>query len=401
MLETPTGDYPLSPSGSKEVTYSFESSNKGSYFDTIPIQYFDGSAWRDTVILSRAFVTDGTRILAVNDTTLDFGTTTLCEERDSLLTIRNTGCDTLIISDTILSGLGFLVFGLENPTVILPGDSVKIVVSTNLDTTGGITTNTGTLAFSSNADNATPPITFTRSVRLPKTYSLHLGMPVTSAKVDEMVRLAVIGEKGLGQPGSGVKQLDFDLALNEDLLEYINSEGTNSVSKTGSHVTISNSTELASDNDTLGVLRFHVYLTKDSTTAITLSNLTLNNNDTSACAPKIASQTTESFTYIYQCGDHFIQHFMRGETLPLKIISIKPNPFDNSTNIVIDALKDAPLSVVVLDVLGRTVLTLHSGASETNHCNFTLDGKKIAPGIYFIRIQQGNEVQTQKVELVK
>jgi hypothetical protein len=341
-------------------------------------------ARRDTIPLT-VKVIDGTKILAGSPPSIDFGTTNLCNELDSVITLYNKGCDTLQVSGDSSLGTGFRVEGVGYPINILPGDSVKIKVTTFLDTTGGKMTNTGSISFISNADDTIPPITFTRSVTLPKTYSLHLGMPVDSAKADEIVRLAVIGEKGLGRPGSGVKQIDFDLSLNEDLLDFIMGEGVNVVSKNGKHITISNPTELASDKDTLGYLRYIVMLTKDSSTAITLSNLTLNNNDTSACAPKIVSQTAESFTYIYQCGDHFIQHFLRGDNLPLKIVSLKPNPAQNELAIELDAAEGGVVQMEIYDELGKRVMQREITFAKGKQ-SVSLSTADLPEGMYSVRM---------------
>jgi hypothetical protein len=82
-------------------------------------------------------------------------------------------------------------------------------------------------------------------------------------------------------------------------------------------------------------------------------------------------------------------------------ISVVPNPFKNYTTIGVDAPVGAPLSVIVYDVLGKAVANFYSGINASEHNSFTLDGKMLSEGTYFIRVQVGNEVDTRKIQLMK
>lgn len=345
---------------------------------------------RDTIPIT-ATVTDGTRILSSSPTTLDFGTTTLCQERDSIITLSNTGCDTLIISDISILGNGFKTDVIK-PIIIPPNGSINIPVSTVADTSQG-NISTGTITFTSDADNQIAPITLSRGYTYPKSYSFHIGMLQASGTSDEIVRLAIVGEQGLGSAGSGVNQLDFDLSLNEDLLEYITAEGQNTVTKNGNHITIIHPNELTSDNDTLAILRYHVYLTKDSATDITVSNVSINIGDTSSCAPKIAASTQAGFTYRYECGDKSIQSFLRNGQASLTIISVKPNPAKDEVRINLRSEKDRYVTLRVIDISGKVMIELpkHISAGEQE---ITFETASLAEGSYVIEITtSGGAVQ--------
>lgn len=379
--ETPAASYSLSPGSSQTVAYSFAQTGKGYYTFRVPIQYFDGKRWVDTVLSAIADVSGGSRILSSTPDLLDFGTTTLCEERDSVVTLRNTGCDTLRITNVDLSGKGFTT-NTSTPIIIPPGDSITILVSTKADTSQG-NISTGTITFSSDADNQITPIALSHGYTYPKSYSLHLGIPTNSGTSDDIVRLAIVGEQGLGSAGSGVNRLDFDLTLNEDLLEYITFEGQNQVTKNGNHITITNPTELTSNTDTLAILRYHVFLTKDSVTDIILTNLTLNNNDTSACAPKIAAQTSEGFTYRYECGDKHIQSFLRTGTLG--ITSIKPNPSTGNVTLSINSAQNQEVTIEVVDILGKQSLRMTADITK-GVTSVPLQTSSLREGSYIVRV---------------
>ncbi len=347
---------------------------------------------RDSIPLT-VNVTDGTRILSSSPNTLDFGTTTLCEERDSVVTLRNTGCDTLRILGFGVQGIGFSS-SVATPIIIPPGGSIDIPVNTIVDTSQG-NISTGTITFTSDADNQIAPITLSRSYTYPKSYSFHIGMLDGSATSDEIVRLAIVGEQGLGSAGSGVNRLDFDLSLNEDLLEYIRPEGSNTVSKNGSRITISNPNELASTDDTLAILVYHVFLTKDSATDITVSNISINNGDTSSCALKIAAITQAGFTYRYECGDKHIQSFLRTGQASLEITSIRPNPTNGDATVSFESFTNDKAQLQLLDELGKVVLeeTLSTKRGANDH---TIAIPKHWSGTFFVRLQMGKDVVTGK-----
>ena len=87
-------------------------------------------------------------------------------------------------------------------------------------------------------------------------------------------------------------------------------------------------------------------------------------------------------------------------TTPITL-SINPNPFEGSTKVTVETVKDVPLSVQAYNVLGGLVVNLFNDVSTQTHYEFTLDSKIIRPGTYFIRGQAGNGIVTKKVQFVK
>ena len=95
--------------------------------------------------------------------------------------------------------------------------------------------------------------------------------------------------------------------------------------------------------------------------------------------------------------------------IPVAEISIlpnQPNPFSVSTQInILCKNSNAPLLVQVFNLKGQLIKTLFQGKPEGKN---TLswegndnNGKKVSSGIYFLKAQQGNKVQTRKILLLK
>ncbi|MGB5874781.1 MAG: T9SS type A sorting domain-containing protein [Bacteroidota bacterium] len=64
-----------------------------------------------------------------------------------------------------------------------------------------------------------------------------------------------------------------------------------------------------------------------------------------------------------------------------------PNPFNPSTVIQYQLPRDAYVSLKVYDVVGRLVATLVNGVEEAGFKSVTLDGRNLASGVYFYRLQ--------------
>jgi hypothetical protein len=83
-----------------------------------------------------------------------------------------------------------------------------------------------------------------------------------------------------------------------------------------------------------------------------------------------------------------------------------PNPFSSCTSIRYSLSRASQTSLNVFDVKGASVLTLARGHREAGPHLVIWDGKSsdgstVPPGIYFIRLQAGDRVATQKVVLVR
>jgi hypothetical protein len=83
------------------------------------------------------------------------------------------------------------------------------------------------------------------------------------------------------------------------------------------------------------------------------------------------------------------------------ILSVYPNPFNPSTEIVYDLPAPARVSLRVFDLLGREVRVLVDGFAEAGTHRVMFDGRGLASGIYVCRLQAGTRVESRKLVLLK
>ena len=90
------------------------------------------------------------------------------------------------------------------------------------------------------------------------------------------------------------------------------------------------------------------------------------------------------------------------ESMQLLVYAPYPNPFRDATGVDAALVREAPLRVTVLDVLGREVAVLHDGvlAAGRRH-RVHLDGSGLSSGLYALRFESEGAVLTRAVTLVR
>jgi hypothetical protein len=78
-----------------------------------------------------------------------------------------------------------------------------------------------------------------------------------------------------------------------------------------------------------------------------------------------------------------------------------PNPFNAQVTIRFDVPVIGEMQMAVYNVLGRKVAMLVNGIMEAGSHRITWDATEIPSGIYFVRMEAGEFVQTRKVVLLK
>ncbi len=78
-----------------------------------------------------------------------------------------------------------------------------------------------------------------------------------------------------------------------------------------------------------------------------------------------------------------------------------PNPFNAVTTITFDLPKAGKMMLRVFDLLGREVAVLKDGVMEAGSHRVTFDGSDMASGMYFVRMEAGEFVQTRNLVLLK
>ncbi len=91
------------------------------------------------------------------------------------------------------------------------------------------------------------------------------------------------------------------------------------------------------------------------------------------------------------------------QTLPTQFVlhSSYPNPFNATTTISYELPKAETIDLKIFDLQGRLVQSLFSGHQRAGSYRTTFDGSGLASGTYFVRLQAGMSVQTQKIILLK
>jgi hypothetical protein len=82
--------------------------------------------------------------------------------------------------------------------------------------------------------------------------------------------------------------------------------------------------------------------------------------------------------------------------LPGTLLQVRPNPFRVDTTVRYEVPRDAFVTLKVYDALGREVATLVSGRHPAGSYEARLDGRSLASGVYFYRLDAGGVLETRK-----
>ncbi|MDI6802647.1 MAG: T9SS type A sorting domain-containing protein [Bacteroidota bacterium] len=92
-----------------------------------------------------------------------------------------------------------------------------------------------------------------------------------------------------------------------------------------------------------------------------------------------------------------------GEAIPA-VFSLNqnyPNPFNPSTVIKYQLAADNYTTLKVYNIIGKEVATLVNGNQTAGYHQVTFDAAQLSNGIYFYKLQSGNNVEVKKLTLVK
>ena len=78
-----------------------------------------------------------------------------------------------------------------------------------------------------------------------------------------------------------------------------------------------------------------------------------------------------------------------------------PNPFNPVTHISFGIDRDSYVQVKIYDIIGKEIATLANGTYLSGYHNLTWNADNFASGMYFVRLEANNYVQTQKLLLLK
>lgn len=88
---------------------------------------------------------------------------------------------------------------------------------------------------------------------------------------------------------------------------------------------------------------------------------------------------------------------------PLKFVLFQnyPNPFNPNTKINFDIPSDGFVKISVYDVSGKEIKNLVNEFKSAGYYSVNFDGSGFSGGIYFTRLEAGNNISVQKMILVK
>jgi hypothetical protein len=396
-----SGDSLLAPNANGTYRIVFTpNTQKGANIGSLLLHFTSlaTDSTKDTTIVLMANVGDGAKAFTASPDTAHLGVVYICQSRDTVITLYNTGCDTLhIISGSFNGTNGTYASDATYPIIIPPGDSAKEEILFNPDTTGHPLSISGNFTVTSDANSGpkTVIIPLTTSIIYPVHLTLSL-LKTDSATDGSIVTFYLLLGGGEDVRSTSLRALHFDLTHNDDLLSLVSATGAglNHFRLPGTAGSTRDSFTVApiSSSDTIGTLTFQVYLTKDSTTTLTLSNITF---DTPASlSPDCIASLGDSgsvFSYIYSCSDRTLQHFMQTGS-PFTIESIVPNPARDEIQISILRKSSEPIAFELYDVLGKRVVKKASLEARS-----TLDVSTIPEGTYYLRASASGEVQTRRI----
>jgi photosystem II stability/assembly factor-like uncharacterized protein/predicted aconitase with swiveling domain len=342
------------------------------------------SVTSDTVVAISADILDATRLLQSSVATIDLPSQSVCAPAyDTTITITNTGCGSLRILDYRVSGDGFSVQP-QPPFNILPKQSQQIHIIATPVTTDHRLTNNGSISIISTSDIPLAPIVVSQSYIYPKIYSLRIGTPVWQTRNPDTVSIGIYADS----LPVGLTEIDASISVaNTNLLTFTHYTSSNTVTQVGDMFSITGN-PIANPNGLLAELFYKVYLTDDSTTAITVKDSKFNPNDPTFqnCVASSSPRDSNGFEYIFHCGDRLILSSGFGEQ-NIRIMGIHPNPTDAriTADLSIKATTDGYITVT--DILGKEVVSAfrHFEAGDTQ---VDLDLTAIASGVYILRIGQ-------------
>ncbi|HZK76147.1 MAG TPA: choice-of-anchor D domain-containing protein [Candidatus Kapabacteria bacterium] len=396
-------DTVLAPNQSVKYKIHFSDSIAGSLasaLDVHAVGAHGGDAF-DTSVSCSASIVAGSHLATLSTQAINFGTTSICEERDSTITISNIGCepdtifaikplsDQFVLSDT-------LVF-----PIILPPEASKIVsIATNLDTAGHPSYVGDTLDFISNLDSALAPVALSRGVTYPGRFSLGLKTE-DSAAISATVPVYVLRK---GTIPSAADEVDFDLIYNDDLLNYLapvepDIQMINASLLPNGLTDRSFAMKPARDRDTIATLEFKSYLAKQEHTPITLSSEKFISGGAISppCVASINSGTDAGFTLELACGDAPLVNALTGLPLNIASMNVSPDLLRFTLNRGDPALTSC--TAEILTILGSRAFGKTFDLGPVTSSSFVLHA--LPAGAYFLRISTGRSVITRRFVVVK
>src|SRR5665213_824385 len=399
----------LLPGASAVFQFTFAPRVKGAHSATLSFHSRNivHDPGHDTTVTISGIGLPGTTALSADTAPRDFGALFECESRDTIIWLRNPGCDTLRVDSAEFSAFsnGSYQSDLTHASYIAPDSSLPITIHL----TGSSGSMDDSVTFYSDANSGSQSKTVPLlATSIPPARLRLVVSPSDSTSGGLKITCYVMLEGQI--PAGLISALHFDITHNDDLLSFLKASGAgltivNTSPKSGI-VTQSFTLSPIPNLVTIGMLKFQVYLADSTSTPIALSNISFTTSlDLPLdCIASIAD-TGAQFTYVYRCGDHTLQNFMLTGGMPFSIESIVPNPAQSEIEVRVEGGALATLTCELYDALGNRVLLQpldHPPApsySASLRRRGSIDVSSLPSGTYFLRLSQNGYVQSRQISI--
>jgi hypothetical protein len=239
-----------------------------------------------------------------------------------------------------------------------------------------------TLILISTSDEPLAPISLKRSYIYPTNYPIRLEAENNALKSGDIFILRLLADS---LPKDLVR-FDAKLSLQHpDLLFLLSSQSKDSIWLHGDSLTVMGN-PIITPNNIIAEFSYRVYLGKDSTTDLTLSDIHFNpfDNEYGKCIALSTSLSQTVFHYGYECGDLTLMMEMSGEITP-KIFSLRPNPAHRKIDLDLKTLETEDIDVTIIDAKGTSIhheLRNHPKGRSI----MTIDVSNLPSGPYFVML---------------
>lgn len=357
-----TSNISVPPSDSVKVKAYYLPVNVGG--DTATINFFTNDPFKPTVPVQIIGQVLTFPVLSLSTDTVAFGNVVVGLHKDMVVSITNTGTDTLTILSIAANNAVFT--SLTTSGDIAPGNSVNVTLRF---TPVAVTTYTARFLVTSNAAS------------LPDT--IHVSGTGISAPFPIL--------------GLSADSIDFGLVKAgqfKDTTVTITNTGTDTlkissiVANNGVFTSQANSVNIAPGNSFVDTLRF-------TPVAVTTYNARFLITSNAASSPDTIYVTGigETSNGVQKAGS---------APLTYSLNQNYPNPFNPSTTIRFTVQVTGFTTLKVFDIMGKEVATLVNENLEAGvYHQITFNASGLSSGMYFYRLQSGKFVETKKMLLVK
>jgi hypothetical protein len=298
-------------------------------------------------------------ILSLVQKSIDFGQVKVGSKKDSVITVKNTGDDTLKIS-AIQSTNASSFLSLRNTIIVAPGATVPDTLRFSPQAGGTVTAK---LVITSNALSASDTIIVTGfGVTAGISYSaktISFGTVKVGLKKDSLITVTNTGNQTLtiskiesSSPVFTVSPVQYTVAASANIKDTVRFAPT-AQGQFSASIVISHS---AGPNDTIQVT----------------GNGTLTG---------VAGE--RQMPTIYSLGQNY------------------PNPFNPATTISYQLPLSGNVRLTVYNILGKEIATLVSEVMEPGYYSVRFDASAVSSGLYFYRLQANNYSDVKKMMLIK